>query len=157
MRHFLSLTVHHDQDVVTARQLAATIGQLLGFDTSEQTRIATAVSEIVRNAFRYAHGAAVSFGVEDEATPQRLIVRVTDHGSGIEHVDDVLAGRYQSTTGMGRGIVGARRLMDGFSIETGPAGTAVVLEKILSPKHEVVTADRARQIADALTRRRPAG
>ena len=78
MRHLLTLAIQHDQDVVTARHRAAFVGQLLGFDTSEQTRVATAVSEIVRNGFRYAKGASVTFAVDEEAKPQRLIVRVTD-------------------------------------------------------------------------------
>ena len=157
MRHLLTLAIRHDQDVVTARQRAAYVGQLLGFDTSEQTRVATAVSEIVRNAFRYAKGAGVSYGVDEEAKPQRLIVRVTDEGPGIKHLDDVLAGRYQSGTGMGMGIVGARRLMDAFSIQTSSSGTTVVLAKFLSPRHELVTVERARQIAEALARKQPAG
>ena len=157
MRHLLTLAIRHDQDVVTARQRAAYVGQLLGFDTSEQTRVATAVSEIVRNAFRYARGAGVSYAVDEEAKPQRLIVRVTDEGPGIEHLDDVLAGRYQSGTGMGMGIVGARRLMDAFSIQTSSSGTTVVLAKFLSPRHELVTVERARQIAEALARKQPAG
>src|SRR5215204_5080803 len=106
MRHLLTLAIHHDQDVVTARHRAAFVGQLLGFDTSEQTRVATAVSEIVRNAFRYAKGASVSFAVDEDAKPQRLVVRVTDRGPGIKDLDDVLAGRYQSGTGLGMGIVG---------------------------------------------------
>ena len=63
MRHLLSLAIHHDQDVVTARTRAAQLGQMLGFDSSEQTRVATAVSEIVRNAFRYAGGGSVTFAV----------------------------------------------------------------------------------------------
>jgi signal transduction histidine kinase/CheY-like chemotaxis protein len=142
---------------VTARQRAACIGQLLGFDTSEQTRLATAVSEIVRNGFRYATGASVTFDVDETAKPQRLIVRVTDQGPGIRNLEDVLAGRYQSGTGMGMGLVGARRLMDGFSIQTSPAGTTVVLEKFLSPRHELVTGERARQIAEAVARKEPAG
>src|SRR3954469_1948765 len=121
MRHLLTLTIQHDQDVVNARNRAATLGQLLGFDTSEQTRVATAVSEIVRNGFRYARGTEVTFSVQEETKPQRLLVRVTDQGPGIEHLDDVLAGRYHSDTGMGMGIVGARRLMDGFSIQSSPA------------------------------------
>src|SRR5215203_1808414 len=157
MRHLLTLAVQHDQDVVNARTRAATLGQLLGFDTSEQTRVATAVSEIVRNGFRYARGTEVTFSVQEETKPQRLLVRVTDQGPGIEHLDDVLAGRYHSDTGMGMGIVGARRLMDSFSIQTAPAGTTVVLEKFLSPRHEVVTAERARQIAEAVARKRPTG
>src|SRR4029453_8314041 len=73
MRHLLSLALQHDQDVVTARTRAAQLGQMLGFDSSEQTRVATAVSEIVRNAFRYATGGSVAFAVDEEAKPQRLI------------------------------------------------------------------------------------
>jgi signal transduction histidine kinase/CheY-like chemotaxis protein len=157
MRHLLSLAVHHDQDVVTSRQRAAQIAQLLGLDTSEQTRIATAVSEIVRNAFRYATGGVVAFAVDGESKPQRLIIRVTDKGPGIAHLDDVLSGRYRSTTGMGLGIVGARRLMDKFDIQATAGGTTVVLEKFLSTRQPLVTAERAHQIAMAVARRPPVG
>ena len=144
MRHLLSLALHHDQDVVTARHRAAELGQLLGFDTSEQTRVATAVSEIVRNAFRYATGGNV-----DVRRRQRIQAasgsssRVTDRGPGIQRLDDVLAGRYQSATGMGMGIVGARRLMDDFSIDSTRAAPRSRSQKFLSPRHEVVTAERA--------------
>ena len=157
MRHLLSLALQHDQDVVTARARAAQLGQMLGFDSSEQTRVATAVSEIVRNAFRYASGGSVAFAVDEEAKPQRLIVRVSDQGPGIAQLDDVLSGKYQSGTGMGLGIVGARRLMDDFSIQTSPQGTTVTLQKFLAPRHAVITLDRARQISDAIARTRPTG
>jgi signal transduction histidine kinase/DNA-binding response OmpR family regulator len=157
MRHLLSLALHHDQDVVTARQRAAELGQLLGFDTSEQTRVATAVSEIARNAFRYATGGSVEFGVDDESRPQRLVITVTDQGPGIQQLDDVLSGRYQSATGMGMGIVGARRLMDDFRIDTSARGTTVTLHKFLSPRHDVVSAERGRQITEAIARKQPVG
>jgi signal transduction histidine kinase/CheY-like chemotaxis protein len=157
MQHLLSLALHHDQDVVTARQHAAHVSQLLGFDGAEQTRIATAVSEMVRNACRYASGGQVTFAVDEQAAPQRLVVRVSDTGPGIARLDDVLAGRFRSSTGMGLGIVGARRLMDDFSIESSPAGTVVVLEKWLSPRQDTMTAQRSRQIAEALSRKAPAG
>jgi anti-sigma regulatory factor (Ser/Thr protein kinase) len=72
VRVLLSLSIHHDQDVVTARQRAAQIAALLDFDGSEQTRIATAVSEIVRNAFRYAGGGTVALAVlHPHHQPQR--------------------------------------------------------------------------------------
>src|SRR6476646_9279004 len=60
----LSLNLHHDQDAVTARQRAAQIARLLELDASEQTRLATAVSEIVRNAFRYAGHGTVHFEID---------------------------------------------------------------------------------------------
>src|SRR5205823_7048716 len=106
----LTLVIRHDQDVVTARQRAGTIADLLGFDSGEQTRIATAVSEIVRNAFRYAGSGHVEFLIDRHAQPQELIVTVADRGKGIPHLERVLDGSYRSSTGMGLGITGARRL-----------------------------------------------
>jgi len=157
MQSVPSLALHHDQDVVTARQRAAALAQGLGFDLLEQTRIATAVSEIVRNAFRYAQKGVVHFNIDVDSRPQRLVIRVTDRGGGIPRLDDVLTGRYRSNTGMGMGIQGARRLMDRFSIESSPDGTNVALEKFLPARGSLVTAERARQIADTVTQRQPAG
>jgi len=150
VRSLLSLNLHHDQDVVTARQRAAQISRLLEFDPSEQTRLATAVSEIVRNAFRYAGHGSVHFEVDADASPQRLIVRVEDQGPGIARLQDVLDGRYQSSTGMGMGIVGARRLMDRFEIKSDNTGTRVVLEKVLPPRVPLVTPKRIEQIVEAV-------
>lgn len=153
----LSLNLNRDQDVVTARQRAAHVARLLQFDTSEQTRIATAVSEIVRNAFRYAENGSVHFDIDTTSRPQRLIVRVEDRGPGIVQLDDVLNGRYRSATGMGMGIVGARRLMDRFAIESTPAGTRVALEKFLPARAPLVTSGRVEEIADAARNREPQG
>ena len=157
MLQALSLALHHDQDVVTARQRAASLAQALGFDTSEQTRIATAVSEIVRNAFRYASGGVVDFTVDVDSRPQRLVVRVADRGQGIRRLDEVLNGRYQSSTGLGIGIQGARRLMDRFSLESSSNGTTAVLEKFLPQTGPLVTKTRLAQIVESIAQREPAG
>ena len=117
----------HPQDVVLARQRARLIAQQLGFREIEQARIATAVSEIARNAFRYAAGGQVSIGVDGSPPAQNLIIEVNDKGPGIPHLQEVFDGDYVSQTGMGQGIVGARRLMDDFEIQTGDAGTHVVM------------------------------
>ena len=68
---------------MAARQRARQIAQLLGFDAQDQTRIATAVSEIARNAFRYAKNGVVEFLLEGQTAPQVLLIRVTDKGAGI--------------------------------------------------------------------------
>ena len=44
---------------MTARQRTRDIAELVGFDRLEQTRVATAVSELARNARRYAGGGEV--------------------------------------------------------------------------------------------------
>jgi signal transduction histidine kinase len=126
----LTVAIHSEDDVVTARQRARQIARLLGFDVRDQTRIATAVSEITRNAYVYAEGGRVAFLVDEKANPPLFLTRVTDQGPGIENVRQVLTGQYRSTSGMGLGIIGAKRLMDLFEIESSPArGTTVLMGK----------------------------
>ena len=62
----LALQLGIEQDVVLARQRARQIAALLGFDLQGQTRLATAVSEIARNAFQYAGGGKVEFRLDPE-------------------------------------------------------------------------------------------
>ena len=77
-RTLLTVAIRYEQDVVIARQRARQIAALLGFDGQDQTRIATAVSEIVRNAFRYAKGGRAEFALEGLSPPQLLLIRVQD-------------------------------------------------------------------------------
>jgi signal transduction histidine kinase len=125
----LTVQLRQEPDIVLARQRARQIAEQLGFERQDQTRIATAVSEIARNAFSYGGGGKVEFSV-DAGTPQGLVVRVVDQGPGIADLEGVLSGSYVSPTGMGVGLVGARRLMDGFDIRSAPGqGVEVVLVK----------------------------
>src|ERR1700678_1979279 len=110
-----SLRLRNERHVVHARQRAREIAGLLGFDHQEQIRLATAVSELARNAFRYATGGAVEF-VVTEGTPQIFIIVVTDSGPGIENLQQILDGQYVSKTGLGKGIVGTKRLLEHFQI-----------------------------------------
>ncbi len=155
-RPILGLEVRLEQDIVLARQRARQIADLLGFDAGEQTRIATAVSEIVRNAYSYGGGGRVTFSVEGDRPPQALLVHVRDDGPGIADLPRILAGRYTSTTGMGMGIVGARRLMDRFEIESSPAGgTRVLLGKFLPRRAPVIGPRGIAQVATDLARQAP--
>src|SRR5580700_11678448 len=124
----LNLHVQYEHDTVAARQRARLIARLAGFDAQDQTRIATAVSEIARNAFRYAGGGKIEYGMEGDRMPEAFVIRITDTGPGIEEMDRILEGRYRSSTGMGMGISGARRLMDDFEIaSTAGSGTVILL------------------------------
>jgi len=126
----LTTEIRSEHDVVLARQRARQIASLLGLDAQDQTRIATAVSEIARNAYQYAGGGKVVF--ELGSGPPRLQISVRDRGPGIARLADVLDGRYRSATGLGVGILGARRLSDRFTIRSAPGeGTTIVLEKLL--------------------------
>jgi signal transduction histidine kinase/ActR/RegA family two-component response regulator len=152
----LTVTIKYEHDVVAARRRARQIARLLGFEAQDQSRIATAVSEIARNAFNYADGGRVEFHVEGEATPQTLLIEVKDQGPGIAELENVLLGQYRSATGMGLGIMGARRLMDVCEINSSrESGTNVLMKKTLPKRAPRVTIERIRALADQLASERP--
>ena len=152
----LSVAMLNEHDVVSARQRARQVAGLLGLDAQDQTRVATALSEIARNAVQYGGGGRVEFAVEGSTVPQLLQIRVSDQGPGIRDLKEILDGQYRSRTGMGVGILGARRLMDQFSIESEPGrGTRVVLRKILPRTARLVDGASARHIAGDLAQRPP--
>jgi signal transduction histidine kinase/DNA-binding response OmpR family regulator len=154
----LTVAIQYEQDVVVARQRARQIAGLVGFDGQDQTRIATAVSEVARNAFRYAGGGRVEFALEGESPPQLLAVKVSDKGPGIEDVAHILSGRYRSSTGMGIGLIGAHRLMDRVEIRTARgAGTEVTLRKMVPPRTPLITAVRVNKLVQELTSKPPVG
>jgi signal transduction histidine kinase/CheY-like chemotaxis protein len=112
------------------------------------------VSELARNAFQYAKGGTVEYYVEGE--PQTFLVRVQDQGKGIPHLADVLDGRYTSSTGMGVGLIGTRKLMDFFEIESLPErGTTVVVGKPLPKRAPTLTDSQLQQLRDAVIARSP--
>ena len=131
MSHAITtVQVSREHDVVLARQRARQVACLLGLDRQDQARVATAVSELARNAFQYAGGGRVEY-LTSSQPDSLLVIRIADRGPGIANLDDVLDGRYESKTGMGLGILGARRLMDRFEIESTDAGTTVAIAKRL--------------------------
>jgi signal transduction histidine kinase/CheY-like chemotaxis protein len=152
----LMVTLQRESDVVLTRQRARQIAEMLGFETQDQTRIATAVSEIARNALTYAGGGNVEFHLEGQTRPQVLQVSVRDQGPGIPHLQAILDGQYQSPTGLGLGLRGAQRLMDQVHIASTPGqGTTVRLQKLLPHQAPVLTGRRLHQFVDTLTQQRP--
>jgi signal transduction histidine kinase/CheY-like chemotaxis protein len=141
-----SVQIGTEEDVVAVRSKARHTAAELGFDVHDQTRIATAVSEIARNAFAYGHGGQAEFSVHSAAG--MFTVRISDSGPGIADLKGILNGHYDSHTGTGLGILGARRLMDDFHIESGGAGgTVVTLSKKLPAAARKLTPQRLAAIA----------
>jgi signal transduction histidine kinase len=135
----VTVLIREEVDVVAARQRARQLASLVGFGNQDQVRIATAVSEITRNAYQHG-GGRVEFALTLASRPQALSITVIDNGPGIADLDAVLSGRHRSATGMGVGLTGSRRLMDSFTIDSNPGkGTIVFLSKFLptdSPRLE---------------------
>ena len=122
----LSVKIEQEQDLVMARQRARQLSALLGFRQQDQTRIATAVSEIARNAYRYAGGGRLDFSIDLRSRPQFLWMQVSDRGPGIRNLDAALAGAHTSATGMGIGLPGTSRVMDEFHVTSSPGQGTIV-------------------------------
>lgn len=131
MTRLLVIDVRDEQGIVLARQRSRQVAGLMGFDSQDQVRLATAVSEVARNAVQHGAGGRVEFVADSRAL--RVVIR--DQGPGMADVAATLDGGSNSATGAGLGLVGARRLMDEFVIESVTGrGTTVRLGKHL-PRH----------------------
>lgn len=150
----VTMVIEREADIVAIRQRARRLAELLGFGRQDQTRIATAVSEIARNALTYGRGGCAEFQLEESALPQLLVIRIADKGPGIADLDAVLEGRYRSPVGMGVGITGARRLLDHFRIASGPDGTVVELGQRMPCPATPVTRDSLAALVRSLSRER---
>jgi signal transduction histidine kinase/ActR/RegA family two-component response regulator len=147
----LSMEIKDEMDVVAVRQRARRLAELVGFETQDQTRIATAVSEIARNAYEYARRGRASFRVEvSKDKSQAFVVSIKDEGPGIADLDAILEGRYKSAHGMGVGITGAKRLVDDVQITSAAnKGTLVELHKRVPKRQKAIT----KEALSALTAR----
>ena len=123
------IPIESDADVVTARQQARAMAGDLDLTSTDQTLLATAISEVARNITTYAKRGEVELSVvRDDNGRAGIQVIARDQGPGIENVDLALQDGYTSGGGLGLGLPGARRLVDDFNIETAPGqGTTVTL------------------------------
>jgi signal transduction histidine kinase/CheY-like chemotaxis protein len=153
----LLIAIGTETDIVLVRKRTRRLAELIGFDAQDQTRITTAVSEIARNAFEYAGGGQVELRLVGAQPPQVFAIAVRDKGAGIANLPAILAGAHKSATGMGLGLLGARRLMDEFHIETKPGmGTTVRLGKTLPARTKLITPAALKSITEALAADGPA-
>ena len=127
--HESVIPIESDADVVTARQRARAMASELELSSTDQTLLATAISEVARNITAYAKRGEVLLSViEDDNGRRGIRVIARDEGPGIENVELALQDGYTSGSGLGLGLPGARRLVHHFEIETAPGrGTKVTL------------------------------
>jgi len=126
------ILVSTEMDIIAVREKVRDVAKGLGFSIMDLTRIATAVSELVRNAFQYAGGGTVTIKTIQNLHRKGLEVIVDDHGPGIPELDLALKGGHSTSGGMGLGLAGAKKLMDDFFIDTKQnVGTTIVIRKWL--------------------------
>ena len=130
--HESVIPIESDADVVIARQRARAMASQLELTSTDQTLLATAISEVARNITTYAKRGEVLLSViRDSAGRHGIRVIARDQGPGIENLEQALQDGFTSGGGLGLGLLGlrrARRLVHEFHIETAPGrGTKVTL------------------------------
>ncbi len=129
------LELRSGDDIVRARLAARDLVRQAGLGVMDQTRFATAVSELGRNAVRYACQGSCELQDLSDARNLRLQAQISDQGPGISDLTLAMQDGYSTGGSLGAGLPGARRLVDLFEIKSSPAGTLVTVQ-IVRPRRQ---------------------
>ena len=124
--------IRRESDIVKVRDRVRRLAREVGFDSTTQIKITTAVSEVTRNIYEYAKSGAISLALAERGADFGLQVTARDDGPGIDEdvLRSIMRGQYQSQSGLGVGLSGTRKLMDEFDVQTRPGeGTRVTIIK----------------------------
>ena len=122
------LEIRDQGDVVRARQAGREMARQLGFGSADQTRLATAISELTRNVVQHASHGTCTVADSSERDLRRVRVVVEDHGPGIADVERALEDGFSTGNGLGAGLPGTKRLVHEFHISSAPGHTKVTIE-----------------------------
>ena len=124
--------IERSEDLVTVRRLVRERAAAIGFGATDLVRLVTAVSELARNILVYAERGFADIAPIKQAGRRGITVRFEDEGQGITDIELAMKDGYTSGRGLGKGLPGARRLVDEFEItsEIG-RGTVVTITKWL--------------------------
>jgi serine/threonine-protein kinase RsbT len=124
------VVIEREMDIVTARQKGRTLAATSGFSSTEQTLIATAISEVARNIVVYARRGEITFASLEQHGRRGLMVVARDNGPGIQDMELAMRDGYSTGNSLGMGLPGAKRLMDEFDLASVVGkGTTVTMKK----------------------------
>lgn len=121
------VAIREATDIVRARSAARQVALAIGFGLADQTRLATAVSELTRNVVQYGADGFCEISDVSDTAAMGIRVVIEDHGPGIADLERALKDGYSTSGGLGAGLPGTQRLMDEFAIESGPGLTRIAI------------------------------
>lgn len=120
--------VRVEEDLLSARHAVRATAVTAGFSIVDQTKIVTAASELVRNAYIHGGGGTLGITVVRDGARVGLRLQVRDQGPGIADVELAMTDGFSTGAGLGHGLGGTRRLVDEFDLDTAPGrGTTVTV------------------------------
>jgi len=119
------IQIGSSMDVVRARRDGREMARELGFGSADQTRVATAISELTRNVVQYAGSGYCR--LDDISGPRFMEIRVVvgDEGPGIPDLEEAMRDGFSTGGGLGAGLPGTRRLAHAFEVKSEPGKTLV--------------------------------
>jgi len=114
-------------DIVRARQSGRDVARALGFGMADQTKLATAISEITRNAIHYGGGGECEIVGCHVLRGREITVTVCDQGPGIPDLERAMTPGFSTGNSLGMGLPGTKQLVDTLAIESMPGRTRVVM------------------------------
>lgn len=109
-----------EQDIIAARSAGRDMARDLGFGSADQTRLATAISELTRNIIQYAGKGTCT--LSDISNERAITIQVVaeDSGPGIEDIEQAMEFGFSTSKGLGAGLPGTKRLVSKFKIGSEP-------------------------------------
>lgn len=131
-RQVSQVKIEDNDDLVRVRAHVKDAAVEMGFSHTDQVRIVTAASELARNIMRYATRGHAEITRIKKNGRRGLQIKFEDKGQGIADITLAMKDGYSTSRGLGKGLPGARRLVDEFEIESEVGkGTTVVITKWL--------------------------
>lgn len=130
MKNEARIAIGSGADIVTARLEGRQLAAEAGFNGSDLTVIATAISEVARNIVEYARNGEILLSIVHDGNKHGLRVVARDDGPGIPNIEQAMQDGFSTGRGLGLGLPGTRRLMDEFAIKSKVGeGTTVTATK----------------------------
>jgi serine/threonine-protein kinase RsbT len=124
------MKINSEDDVVLVRRAVRSLADRRGFDSFASAALTTAVTELGRNIWVHARGGlAIIEELEDGPRPG-VRVEFRDQGPGIPDIEWAMAGGNSTSSSLGLGLSGTKRLVDDFQIQSEAGrGTSVRITK----------------------------
>ncbi|RSK26841.1 hypothetical protein EJF36_08175 [Bacillus sp. HMF5848] len=128
-----NVQINREDDILIALSTARKLIKMhqLYFTKVDEQKILVSISELTRNILAHSRSNGL-FTCEFISSPNNGIkITVTDNGVGIPNIDAILAGQInKNSSGLGLGLLGVKRLMDSFNIQTkNKGGTRIIVTK----------------------------
>jgi serine/threonine-protein kinase RsbT len=124
------IVIWEEEDTVAAALAVREMAERVGMSGGAASALATAVSELTTNVFKYAKRGRLTLRVVKRVGQPGLEAVVEDAGPGISDLEAAMRDHESTGGSLGLGLPGTKRLVDEFEVDTEPGrGTRVRVVK----------------------------